>query len=75
MNHVLSDVFGIDTRLTRETADATYDRIAECLADDAFRPRALLDRFGIEVVATTDGALERPRPPPAARRRAVSPAG
>ena len=57
MNHVLSDVFGIDTRLTRETADANYDRIAECLTDDAFRPRALLDRFGIEVVATTDGAL------------------
>jgi len=57
MNHVLSDVFGIDTRLTRETADASYDRIAECLTDHAFRPRALLDRFGIEVVATTDGAL------------------
>src|SRR4029078_7101216 len=60
MTHVLSDVFGIDPRLTRETADANYDRIAECLTDDAFRPRALLDRFGIEVVATTEGAMGAP---------------
>ena len=57
MNHVLSDVFDVPVRLDGDTADAIYDQIAGCLVDDAFRPRALLDRFGIEVVATTDSAL------------------
>jgi glucuronate isomerase len=56
-NHALRAVFGVEVRLTAETADAIYDHIADCLADDAFRPRALLDRFRIEVVATTDSAL------------------
>ena len=41
-------------RPSAETADAIYDQIAERLAEDAFRPRALFDRFGIEVLATTD---------------------
>ena len=37
-----------------ETADAIYDRISERLATDAYRPRALYERFGITVLATTD---------------------
>jgi glucuronate isomerase len=57
LDHALSDVFGVDERLDASTADAIYERIADCLADDAFRPRALLDRFDIEVVATTDSPL------------------
>ena len=57
LDHMLSDVFGVRVRLDSTTADETYDQIAECLADDAFRPRALLDRFRIEVVATTDSPL------------------
>jgi glucuronate isomerase len=35
-------------------ADDSYDLIAELLATDAFRPRALFERFGIRVLATTD---------------------
>ena len=57
LSHVFSDVFGLTTRLTADTADAAYDHVAACLAQPEFRPRALLDRFGIEVLATTDSPL------------------
>ena len=35
-------------------ADAIYDQIADALTSPAFRPRALYQRFGIDVIATTD---------------------
>jgi len=50
----LAGIFGVTERPGPAGADRIYDRIAECLADDAFRPRALFRRFGIEVLATTD---------------------
>lgn len=50
----LVEIFGIDAALSADSADAIYDRLAACLADPAFRPRALYDRFGISVLATTD---------------------
>ncbi|MDC5699235.1 glucuronate isomerase [Intrasporangium calvum] len=50
----LGEVFGIGQRLHVDTADAIYDQIAERLASPDFRPRALLDRFDIAVLATTD---------------------
>ncbi|GAA1146920.1 glucuronate isomerase [Ornithinicoccus hortensis] len=50
----LVDIFGVTERLSEATADASYDRIAEVIAGDNFRPRALMDRFGITVLATTD---------------------
>lgn len=56
-NHELAEVFGLTTRLTADTADAAYDHIAACLAEPGFRPRALLDRFRIETIATTDSPL------------------
>ncbi|MGB7241873.1 MAG: glucuronate isomerase [Sulfitobacter sp.] len=58
MDYVLHQTLGIDTVLSAETAGATYDRIAEKIAQDNYRPRALFDRFNIEVLATTDGALD-----------------
>jgi glucuronate isomerase len=58
LDHVLAEVFGVPHRLSDETADASYDHIAGCLADAAFRPRALLDRFSIEVLTTTDSPLD-----------------
>lgn len=48
------DVFGVRVRPSAETADEIYDQIADCLARDEFRPRALYERFGIEAIATTD---------------------
>ena len=58
LDHAFSTLFGIDERLTSESADRHFDRIAACLADDAYRPRALFTRFNIEVIATTESPLD-----------------
>jgi len=58
LDHAFHDVFGIRERLTPESADRLYDRINDCLADPAFRPRALFERFNIEVIATTESPLD-----------------
>ena len=50
----LVGIFGVAVRPSAETADAIYDTIAAQLTEPAFRPRALLARFGIEFLATTD---------------------
>jgi glucuronate isomerase len=55
LNHVFSKVFGFDVVLGADTADFYFDRINEALATEAFRPRALFDRFNIETLATTEG--------------------
>ncbi len=54
IGHVFAEVFGFDVALEPATADRYYDRIGEALATDAFRPRALFERFGIELLATTE---------------------
>ncbi|TXF86644.1 glucuronate isomerase, partial [Lactobacillus delbrueckii subsp. bulgaricus] len=41
-----------------DTADFYFDTITEQLATDAFRPRALFDRYNIEVIATTESPLD-----------------
>ncbi|KQM79613.1 glucuronate isomerase [Sphingomonas sp. Leaf22] len=56
LDHVFGAVFGFEEALTAANADTYYDRIGELLATDAYRPRALFDRFGIELIATTEGA-------------------
>ena len=58
VDHALADVFGVEDELGPETADAIYDHVAACLTQDAYRPRALFDRFGIEALATTDAAVD-----------------
>jgi glucuronate isomerase len=58
LDYVFAEVFGLSERLDAESADAQYDAIAQALARPAFRPRALFDRFGIEALATTEGALD-----------------
>lgn len=56
METELVDIFGVTQRPSAETADAIYDRIQAVVDSPDFRPRALLDTFGIEVVSTTDPA-------------------
>lgn len=56
--HELYEVFGIQQKLNGATAQATYDELAEKLARPEYRPRALFDRFKIEVLCTTDGAAD-----------------
>ncbi len=58
LDHAFNTVFGIDERLTVESADRYFDRINGCLAQPAFRPRALFERFNIEVIATTESPLD-----------------
>ena len=55
---VLHEVFGVATPLGAATADAVYDAVAERLADPGFRPRALFERFNLEVLATTESPLD-----------------
>ncbi|MEW9836138.1 glucuronate isomerase [Mesorhizobium marinum] len=57
-DYTLQNLFGLHEPLSAATADAHYDAIAAMLATDAFRPRALFKRFNIEVIATTEGALD-----------------
>jgi len=58
LNHVLVELFGIDVKLDASTAMDVYDRISAKLAEPEFLPRALFDRFDIEVLTTTDGAAD-----------------
>jgi glucuronate isomerase len=57
-DHALATVFGIEERLTPESGDRIFDRINACLTQPAFRPRALFERFNIEVIATTESPLD-----------------
>ena len=54
----LAEIFGVTRPLGPETADVVYDELAARIAEPAYRPRALLRRFGIEVLATTDSPLD-----------------
>ncbi len=58
LDHVFGEVFGITAPLSSDTAELYYDTIASQLATTAFRPRALFDRFNIEVLATTESPLD-----------------
>ena len=58
VDHAMSAVLGCDEPLTPDNADRLYDHINAQLKKPEFRPRALLESFGIETIATTDGALD-----------------
>jgi len=56
LEHELVEIFGVTATPSPQTADAIYDQIDAVLRRDTFRPRALLDEFRIETIATTDEA-------------------
>jgi len=58
LSNELYEVLGIEEKLAGGTAQAIYDQIAERLASPEFRPRALFERFNIEVLCTTDAATD-----------------
>jgi len=70
LDHAFATLFGIDERLTSESADRYFDRIDASLREPAFRPRALFERFNIEVIATTESPLD-----PLAHHRAIRDSG
>ena len=57
-NHVAHEVFGMEVRLDETSADEYFDVIGEALQSDPFRPRALFERFNIEVLATTESPID-----------------
>ncbi len=58
IDHEFAEVFGIRHKLSGATAQRIYDEIDEKLRSPEFRPRALFERFNIEVLATTDAATD-----------------
>ena len=59
LDYQLHEVFGIRVKLERDSAAAIYDEVAEKLKSPEFRPRALFERFRIELLATTDAATDQ----------------
>jgi glucuronate isomerase len=58
LNHVFSSVFGLNVTLDAASADHYFDVIAAALRTEPFRPRALFDRFNIELLATTESPVD-----------------
>lgn len=58
LDWVFAEAFGMGVQLCAETSDLYFDTITEMLASDSFRPRALFDRYNIEVLATTESPLD-----------------
>ncbi len=58
LDYAFQELFGLTERLSEATADLYYDTIEARLATPEFLPRALFERFNIEVLATTDSALD-----------------
>ena len=56
--HELQDVFGIEHKLTSETAQDIYDQLQAKLDGSEVKPRALFERFNIEILCTTDKATD-----------------
>jgi len=58
LEKTFAEVFEVDAALGPDTADHVYDAIAAKLTEPAYRPRALFERFNIEVLATTESPLD-----------------
>ena len=58
LDFAFHNLFGLDKRLTPENSDEYYDAITDKLKEPEFRPRALFERFRIDVLATTDSPLD-----------------
>ncbi len=58
LDYAFQELFGLTERLSAATADQYYDVIEAKLGSPEFLPRALFERFGIEVLATTDSPLD-----------------
>lgn len=58
LDYTFENEFGLGKRLSAANADEYYDIIAKKLETPEFRPRALFDKFNIEVLSTTDSPLD-----------------
>jgi glucuronate isomerase len=58
LDYAFAELFGLTERLSAENADEYYELIAKKLETPEFLPRALFERFKLEVLATTDAAVD-----------------
>jgi glucuronate isomerase len=58
LDFAFQELFGLNQRLSERTADLYFDTISEKLHASEFLPRALYERFCLEVLATTDSPLD-----------------
>jgi glucuronate isomerase len=58
LDYAFQSLFGMTSRLSAETADQYFDTIEAQLKQKEFLPRALFEKFRIEVLATTDSPLD-----------------
>ncbi len=49
----LVEIFGVTLRPSAQTADTIFEQVTDCLGQNAYKPRALYDRFKVEVLTTT----------------------
>ena len=58
LDFAFQELFGLEERLSQETADLFFETISAKLRTPEFLPRALYERFNLEVLATTDSPLD-----------------
>lgn len=58
LDFAFQELFGLTERLSERTSDLYFDTISEKLNTPEFLPRALYERFHMEVLATTDSPLD-----------------
>ncbi len=58
LTHELEEVFGIKKKLNGKNGMIIYDELVEKLNSPDFLPRALFERFNIEILTTTDSASD-----------------
>ncbi len=57
LDFVFQELFGLEQPLSEQAADLFFDTISDKLQTEEFLPRALYERFNLEVLATTDSPL------------------
>lgn len=58
LDFAFNELFAMSQRLSESTADLYYDAISKKLRTEEFLPRALFERFNLEVLATTDSPID-----------------
>jgi glucuronate isomerase len=58
LDYSFQELFGFEERLSEKNADHYYDVIDDKLSSPEFLPRALYEKFNIEVLSTTDSPID-----------------
>ena len=58
LDHVFGKIFGLEVGLSSDTANIYYSTIQNKLRSPEFLPRALFEKFNIELLATTESPLD-----------------